>query len=254
MQGPIAARMRPGSAPSATIAATVVATTPPSAPFQPAWAAPMTEAAGSARRTGTQSAVRMPRAMPGRPVTSASARGLSSRRHGASTVTTSGLWIWWQVTRLSGARSSAAIARARFSATLSGASPEPKPQFSEPNRPALTPPARVKKAWRTPVASLSVARLIIAAPSSAFPARAADVHRLRREPGRHRQAGGGDTKNLEQRAHFRRLDQAPARRAEIRGLNRGGAGQQALAARREAEALQERALRHRTPEPRADRG
>ncbi len=180
MQGPIAARVRPGLAPSATIAATVVATTPPSAPFQPAWAAPMTEAAGSARRTGTQSAVRMPRAMPGRPVTSASARGLSSRRHGASTVTTSGLWIWWQVTRRSGARSSAAIARARFSATRSGASPEPKPQFSEPNSPALTPPSRVKKAWRMPEASLSVPRLIIVVPSCSPALRHSSLGHVRR--------------------------------------------------------------------------
>jgi len=78
----------------ATIAVTVAPTTPLSAPFQPAWAAPITLAAGSARRTGTQSAVRMPRAMPRRSVTSASARGLSSRGHGSVTVMTSGLWIW----------------------------------------------------------------------------------------------------------------------------------------------------------------
>ena len=65
MQGPMAATIRAGSAPSLTIAATVPATTPPRAPFQPAWAAPITPAAGSANNTGTQSAVRMPSARPG---------------------------------------------------------------------------------------------------------------------------------------------------------------------------------------------
>ena len=41
MQGPSAARRRSGAAPSLTIAATVASITPVSAPFQPAWAAPI---------------------------------------------------------------------------------------------------------------------------------------------------------------------------------------------------------------------
>ena len=46
------------------------------------------------------------------------------------------------------ARPSRPAAMARLRATLSGSSPEPKPQLSEANMPSLTPPRRVKKAWR----------------------------------------------------------------------------------------------------------
>ena len=46
MQGPIAARTRSRRAPSFSIAAIVASTTPPSAPFQPACAAPITPACG----------------------------------------------------------------------------------------------------------------------------------------------------------------------------------------------------------------
>ncbi len=46
MQGPIAATMRSGRAPSPAIAPTVASTTPASAPRQPAWAAPITPAVG----------------------------------------------------------------------------------------------------------------------------------------------------------------------------------------------------------------
>ena len=65
MQGPTTATMRSGRAPSASIAATAEWTTPPSAPFQPAWTAPTTRASASASSTGAQSAVRTPQITPG---------------------------------------------------------------------------------------------------------------------------------------------------------------------------------------------
>ncbi len=61
MQGPSTAVIRSGAAPSPTIAATTPSSTPPSAPFQPACAAPITPASGSASRTGPQSAVSTPK-------------------------------------------------------------------------------------------------------------------------------------------------------------------------------------------------
>ena len=75
MQGPTAARMRSRRAPSFSIAAIVASTTPPSAPFQPACAAPITPAAASASSTGAQSAAITPSTTPGRSVTSPSALG-----------------------------------------------------------------------------------------------------------------------------------------------------------------------------------
>src|SRR5437879_9215537 len=104
-----------------------------------------------------------------------------------------------------------------------------------------------------PAVSLSVARLIIAAPSSGFSPRRPDLHRLWREPCWHRQIRGSDTKNLEQRAHFGGIDQAAGGGADIRGLTRGGAFEQALAARREAKALQERPLSDRSPDRSGER-
>ena len=91
MHGPTAATMRRGSAPREAMASTVASRTPPSAPFQPAWAPPTTIACGSANSTGAQSAVRMPRAMFGRSVTIASARGKSFGCQGASTTNASAL-------------------------------------------------------------------------------------------------------------------------------------------------------------------
>ena len=86
MHGPMPARIRSGRAPSRVIAATVASMTPASAPRQPPCAAPMTRASGSANSTGAQSAASTPSAIPGTRVTMPSARGLSSRRHGRSTV------------------------------------------------------------------------------------------------------------------------------------------------------------------------
>jgi hypothetical protein len=85
--------MRAGWAPRSTMLCTSASTTPVTAPRQPAWAAPMTRASGSASRTGAQSAVPMPRATPGRVVTMASTRGRAFSGHGFVTSTTSALWI-----------------------------------------------------------------------------------------------------------------------------------------------------------------
>ena len=65
MQGPSAAAMSPRLAPSRSIAATVASTTPVSAPFQPACAAPTTRACASANRIMPQSAPVTPSARPG---------------------------------------------------------------------------------------------------------------------------------------------------------------------------------------------
>ena len=75
------------------MASTVASTTPESAPRQPAWAAPMTRAFGSASRTGPQSAVVTPMASARMRVTMASARGRASGGHGVSATTTCGEWI-----------------------------------------------------------------------------------------------------------------------------------------------------------------
>ena len=93
MHGPMPATMRWRWAPSFSIAATVASTTPPSAPRQPAWAAPTIAACESASSTGAQSAASMPSMTPGRSVTMASARGDCSAVQGRSTVTTSAEWI-----------------------------------------------------------------------------------------------------------------------------------------------------------------
>ena len=90
----MAARMRAGSAPSATIAATVFGAMPPTAPFQPAWAAPMMPASGSARSTGAQSAVRMPSSRSSRAVTIASASMAMAGSGRSARVTTVVEWIW----------------------------------------------------------------------------------------------------------------------------------------------------------------
>ena len=181
MQGPIPARILPGSAPSAAICIMVASTTPASAPRQPACAAPITRAIGSWSRTGAQSAAKMPSATPGTRETMPSARGESSRRQGSSTMTTTALWICRQVTSRSADRSSRSSAIARLRATFSAGSPEPNPQLSDPNRPWLTPPRRVKKACRTAPFASSTSRAIIAA----FPQirnRRASAATARREP------------------------------------------------------------------------
>ncbi len=92
MQGPTAAVMSAGSAPSRIIAPTAAFTIPPSAPRQPAWAAATTRALGSAISTGAQSAARAPHISPAVPVATASASG--RRAKGASAVTARAEWIW----------------------------------------------------------------------------------------------------------------------------------------------------------------
>ena len=93
MQGPTTATMREGSAPSACILATVEWTMPPSAPFQPACAAPTTPASASANSTGAQSAVSTPQTTPGAAVTTASPSGRSPFQPASATRQTAE-WIW----------------------------------------------------------------------------------------------------------------------------------------------------------------
>jgi hypothetical protein len=93
MQGPITATMRAGSASAVFIRSTVDWITPPSAPFQPAWAAATTPATGSANRMGAQSAVRTAQMIPGVVVATASPSGRSSG-HPVSASRATAEWIW----------------------------------------------------------------------------------------------------------------------------------------------------------------
>ena len=77
-------------APSVSMALTVASTTPASAPFQPAWAAPITRADGSTNSTGPQSAAVTPIARLSVRVTIASTRGRDAVSHGAVAVAASG--------------------------------------------------------------------------------------------------------------------------------------------------------------------
>ena len=81
-------------APSRSIAATVASTTPVSAPFQPACAAPTTRASGSANRIMPQSAPVTPSASPGVAVTTPSQRGRASGAQCSETAIASGEWTW----------------------------------------------------------------------------------------------------------------------------------------------------------------
>ena len=98
MHGPTAAAIRAGAAPRPTMAATVASRMPASAPFQPAWAAPITPASGSASSTGPQSAASTPRSRPGRSVTRASASGASRVSQGAVDLSAVAPWTWRAVT------------------------------------------------------------------------------------------------------------------------------------------------------------
>src|SRR6266851_4450290 len=77
--------------------------------------------------------------------------------------------------------------------------------------PSLTPPSRVKKAWRIPG--------LLPGPS----ARTLRVIMIEisLEPGGHRQARRGQCQGLEQTAHLRRIDQAPEAAFERGALRRG---------------------------------
>ncbi len=145
MHGPTTPTMRDPTAPRLIIAAIVASSTPATAPRHPACAAPITPAAGSANRTGAQSAVTMPSAMPGRSVTIASPRGPSPGFQANSTRIASAPWTCVNPTSRSGAAPTARAARARFSSTASGESWPERLQLSEANGPSETPPWRVKK-------------------------------------------------------------------------------------------------------------
>ena len=66
---------------------------PVSAPFQPAWAAPMTPACRSAKSNTPQSAPVTPSASPGVAVTRPSQRGRAPSGQGAETAKASAEWI-----------------------------------------------------------------------------------------------------------------------------------------------------------------
>ena len=101
MQGPIAARIRSGCAPSSVIARTVASITPASAPRQPAWAAPITPAARVGeqhrRAVGAEHAKRHARAVADQRI---GRRGSGGRVAGARATTTSAPWTWRTVQRL----------------------------------------------------------------------------------------------------------------------------------------------------------
>src|SRR4051794_32313936 len=90
------------SAPSSSIASTVDSTMPVSAPFHPAWAAPITRAFGSANRIGPQSAAVTPMARPSARVTSASPRGREALSPGPDTTMASGEWICQRLRKCAG--------------------------------------------------------------------------------------------------------------------------------------------------------
>src|SRR5215475_1732732 len=145
------------------------------------------------------------------------------------------LWVWKAVTMPMGSTPARAPALARFSATLAGSSPEPKPQLSEAKIPSLTPPWRPQKAWRTWSIWARGAGWLKGGVSSG------DVGESR---------GWGEVwrrqrQGLEQGAHFPRVEQAPSRRIDVAGLGRGRPCPQALGAGLEAEAEQELALGQR---------
>ena len=85
------ARMRPASAPSSTNAPTVAGRIPATAPRHPAWQAPTTPAAGSARSTQAQSAAMAPSRSPGEAVTTPSHVGDRVIGGPLATVT----WVPW---------------------------------------------------------------------------------------------------------------------------------------------------------------
>ena len=151
MHGPMPARIRSGRAPSLVIAATVASMIPASAPRQPPCAAPMIRASGSANRTGAQSAASTPSAMPGTRCHHRVGAGIFLAPPGALDGDRGGAVDLMATDQPIGREARAGTPRSRGSAaTLSGASREPKPQFSDANTPPLTPPRRVKKAWRMP--------------------------------------------------------------------------------------------------------
>ena len=113
------------------MAATVASITPASAPRQPAWAQPITPAAGSAISTGAQSAHTTPRAMPARLLTRASASTGWWPESFLRAVSTRALWTWRTVHNAAAGTPRRAMARARFSATSAGSSPLERPQLRD---------------------------------------------------------------------------------------------------------------------------
>src|SRR5262245_25865814 len=122
------------------------------------------------------------------------------------------------------------MARARFSPTFAGSSPEPRPQLSDLYMPSLTPPLRVRKPWRSRVLSVRALAVIIVSLESRWC----------------RQARRGDRQRLEQGAHLREVEQASARAHDVLGLRLRRVAHQHLRALMQAEPLQQLALRYRS--------
>ncbi len=98
------------------------------------------EIINTAKRTGAQSADKIPSAKFGRFVTIPSAAGAPSLLHGSITNTTLEPWTWRQVINLAFDEVNCANARARFFSTWAGSSVVPNPQFRDLYNPSLTPP------------------------------------------------------------------------------------------------------------------
>src|SRR5947208_14805828 len=156
------------------IARTVASITPLVMPRQPACTVAMRRAAGSTRRTGTQSAIRTARTTPGSSVHSASIPGSVVSGESApapfrspSTRAVSAPWTCRPLVHDAGSPPITPIARARFAITTSASSPEKKDRFSDENGSPLNPPCRVVKAMRMP--ALSSAGTARYAPGEASP-------------------------------------------------------------------------------------
>ena len=133
-------------APSARMAATVASSTPATAPRQPAWAAPTTPAPASQNSTGAQSAVTMPRAMPGWSVTRASARGPAPAAQAVVACTTAVAVHLGQAEQGGGLGADARGRRGHGSPARRRATSCPdRLQFRLAYGPVDTPPRRVKK-------------------------------------------------------------------------------------------------------------
>src|SRR5215472_9018141 len=103
--------------------------------------------------------------------------------------------------------------------------------------PSLTPPSRVKKAWRIPSSEQSASTLSVIIPVSigTFD-----------KPGRCRQVRRRQCQNLEQVAHLRRIDQAPQTALEQTPLLGGCSRRHCRQSGLRAERREESTLRHGT--------
>ena len=225
MQGPTAARIRSGRAPSRAIACTVASSTPASAPRQPAWAAPITRAVGigeqDRRAVGAQHAERDARAIAdqrvGLPAAGGRARAHARprpRRRGPG-----GPCTGCPRARPSRAERERPVALDHAPAS----SPPDQPQFSE-HEDAPADPARAgrrSRGGRRPRAprfgGLEHGVPVRPASGSAQEAR------------RQRAVRAGEHEHLEQLAHGGRIDQPREAGAQLRGAGPGAPARAAAA-------------------------